>query len=326
MRNHWISSASGLRRLRWIAAITLAGLAAPAATAAQDDLPPPATDRWLDDPVDEATFRSFLQFFSYDPGLPLDVETLGTDELQGLEFETIRFRSTAGQRVTADFYHAAGEWRRQPSQIVLHGGQGAGRSAAPIRFMAGLLSRAGWNVLAIDMLHFGDRRTGLLETFSEGEKHERLYNSESTYLEWVTQTVKDVRRSVDLLIEHYGLDPDRIGIAGFSRGAVVTPIAAAAEPRLASVFMLMGGHFDRRETGHAAAACPANYIGRVAPRPLLMVNGRYDGDMLPETAVQPLFELAREPRRIIWLDAGHQARIPTETQAEIIAWLRSAGR
>lgn len=152
-----------------------------------------------------------------------------------------------------------------------------------------------------------------------------MYNRESTYLEWVTQTVKDVRRSVDLLIDHYGLAPSRIGLMGFSRGAVMAPIAAAAEPRIAALVLIMGGHFDRRETGHAAAACPANYIGRVAPRPLLMINGRFDGDMLPDTSVEPLFALAQEPKRIIWTDTGHQLP-PPDAQAAMIAWLRDATR
>lgn len=304
-------------------AALLATAAGPAPAHAQEELPPPATDRWLEEPVDEQTFRTFLQFFSYDPDRPLDVESEGVQAAQGLRYETLEFQSTAGERVTADFYHAAGQWRRQPSLIALHGGSGRGRDTPAIRFIAGLFSRAGWNVLAIDMLHFGERRSDLLETFSEREKHERLYNSEGTYLEWVTQTVKDVRRSVDLLVRHYGLDPERIGIVGFSRGAVLVPIAAAAEPRLAATIMVMGGHFDRRETGHAAAACPANYIGRIAPRPLLMVNGRFDGDMLRETSVAPLFALAREPKRIIWMDTGHQ-RPTADAQAEIIAWLRTA--
>ena len=54
-----------------------------------------------------------------------------------------------------------------------------------------------------------------------------------------------------------------------------------------------------------------------------MVNGRYDGDMLAETSVEPLFNRAREPKQIIWMDTGHQ--MPTaDARGEIIAWLRSA--
>ncbi|MDX1673488.1 MAG: alpha/beta fold hydrolase [Longimicrobiales bacterium] len=273
--------------------------------------------------MDRETFESFLQFFRYDAELPLDVESRGTGREQGLTWETVAFRSTAGQRVVADLYRAGGEWRDRPSLILLHGGSGAGRAAPTTRYMAGLFSRAGFNVLAIDMLHFGDRDTGLLETYSEGEKHERLYNRHATYLEWVTQTVKDVRRSVDLLVQQFGVEPGRVGLAGFSRGAVVATIVAAADTRLAATVMVNGGHFDRRETGHSAAACPANYIGRIAPRPLLMVNGRHDGDMLLETSVAPLFALAGEPKRMILMDTGHQRPTP-EAQAEIIAWLHDA--
>lgn len=35
--------------------------------------------------------------------------------------------------------------------------------------------------------------------------------------------------------------------------------------RLAAVAAIYGGHFDRAEREHRAAACPANCIGRISP-------------------------------------------------------------
>ena len=45
----------------------------------------------------------------------------------------------------------------------------------------------------------------LLVDFTESEKHEKLYNQESQYLAFVIQTVKDVGRSYDLLVDHYNI-------------------------------------------------------------------------------------------------------------------------
>ncbi|NIP80728.1 MAG: hypothetical protein GWM90_16525, partial [Gemmatimonadetes bacterium] len=225
--------------------------------------------------------------------------------------------------VVADFYRAAGDWGSRPSIVYLHGTGRAGRRGLWIRRPASLLAAAGYNVLAIDLLHWGDRATGLLTTFTDEEQHARLYNDTAAYREWVARTVGDVRRSVDVLRDRYGLDERAVGLVGFSRGASVAPIAAAADPRIAAVVMLYGGHIDREETGHSASACNANYIGLIAPRPLLMVNGRADRRIPAAASVEPLFALAREPKRILWLDTGHQ--VPgREAWPAILAWLGDA--
>jgi dienelactone hydrolase len=187
--------------------------------------------------------------------------------------------------------------------------------------MAPLISRAGYNVLAIDMQYFGERSTDLLTTFTEEEKHDRLYNQQPAYLAWVTQTVKDVSRSYDLLVEQRGADARRVAVMGISRGAIAASIAGAADRRLAAVAMLYGGHVDAFERGHLPAACPANYIGRISPRPLLMINGTRDTDMIKETSVEPLQRLAKPPKTILWAETGHQ--LPTEEhRSALLRWLQ----
>jgi dienelactone hydrolase len=183
------------------------------------------------------------------------------------------------------------------------------------------MARAGWTVLSIDFLHWGGRHTGLLQTYSETEKHERLYNQPAAYLEFVTQTVKDVSRSYDFLVRERGVAPGRVALVGFSRGAQLAMIAGGADRRLAAVALLHGGHFDFYETGHRAAACPANYIGRISPRPVLMINGENDGDYLPESAVRPLQRLLKEPKRVIWTDAGH-GFLSEDDRTALVDWLR----
>ena len=49
---------------------------------------------------------------------------------------------------------------------------------------------------------------------------------------------------------------------------------------------------------------PERYIGRIAPRPVIMVNGRDDPQM-PRAAVEALYAAAREPKELIWLQTGH---------------------
>jgi len=283
----------------------------------------PPVDTWLAKPVDEGTFRTFLDFFRYDSQLPLNTRRLDTEgSVPGLRREHLVFESTPGVQVYARLHRPQDATANAPSAILLHGGVVRGKDAPNVELNAQFLARAGWNVLAIDMMYFGERRTDLLTTFTEQEKHERLYNQPSSYLAWVTQTTKDVGRAIDLLVREQKVDPTRIVLIGFSRGAIVGTIAAAVDQRLRSVALLYGAHFDALEREHLPAACNANYIGRISPRPLLMINGLYDTDHIKDASVEPLLKLAKAPREIIWAETGHQSALDDQLRARLLQWLQ----
>jgi dienelactone hydrolase len=278
-----------------------------------------AVDEWLKKPVDDATFGSFLEFFAYDASLPLAIELLDTRESGGLSIEHLSFQSTPGIRVTANLYRpTATREGRPPALILLHGGVPTGKR--PLEPLAMGIARTGRVVLAIDMLHYGERKTGLLETYMNPEKAGRLYNKPSEFLAWITQTVKDVGRSYDLLVNERNADPKRVVLAGISRGGQMALIAGGADDRLAGVAAVIAGHFDALETGHRAPACPANYIGRISPRPLLTINGEFDSDYDKKLSVLPLHALAGAPHEAHWNDLGHT--VPREeTLSLLVEWL-----
>lgn len=280
---------------------------------------PWASDEWLRRPVDAATFGRFQGSYAYDRALPFDVQRRPAPASEGLRRERISFRTAGDQRVTGLITRttrAGAGW-----VIFLHGGSGLGKDTpAYVASMQVGLARGGWNVLAIDMQHFGERRTGLLTTFTAADRHDRLYNHRTAQVAWVTQTVKDVGRSRDLLIASEGADSTRIALVGHSRGALMAMISGAADPRLAAVAALWGGHFTFAERGHDAQACPANYIGRIAPRPLLMVNGTADVEFDRTLSVLPLQRHAKAPVDTIWVPEGHVVPSP-EVTARIGRWL-----
>jgi dienelactone hydrolase len=308
-------------RISWAVCAALVAAGLPAHPARGQE--PARGDQWLSRPVDDRTFRTFLDFFTYDRQTPFGTQSIDAEEHEGIRREHVSFQSTPGTRVTAHFYRTVATGAGRGSAVILlHGGSAPGKDVAYTAAVAQLLGRAGFDVLSIDMPYFGERRTDLLTTFTEQEKHDRLYNQPPAYLAWVTQIVKDVGRSLDWLVAERGVDPRRIGIVGISRGAVEAVIAGGADGRLAAVVLIYGGHFDALENGHLAAACPANYIGHISPRPLLMINGTQDNDMVRETSVVPLYRLARAPREILWDEGGHRG-VPTEEhQTAMLQWLR----
>ena len=278
-------------------------------------------DQWLKKPVDLPTFEGFTDFFQYDANVPFDEKVVEVTEQDGIRRERLSFQSTRGQRVTALYFRAntAGAERR-PTIVYIHGGVAAGKAGFGPYGQA--LVRAGFNAIAFDMEHFGERKSELLTTFTEQEKHDRLYNQPATYLAWVAQNVKDAGRVIDFLVRERGADARRIGLVGFSRGGQQAIIVGAADKRFKAVVATYAGHYDRMESGHRAAACPANYIGRIAPRPLYLLNGDFDSDYVKNVSVEPLHRLAKNPKKIVWVQTGHQAPSP-EAFADITNWLRA---
>lgn len=277
-----------------------------------------SSDAWLENPVGQEAFDTYLEFFRYDAEFPFDLETRSAEEVEGIRVRHLTFTSTPDETVYADYYEAATATQDRPHLILVHGGIRPGK--ATMRPIAEFLVRRGFSVMAIDMPLFGERDTGQLGSFSESDKHDNLYNRESTYLQWVIQLVKDVGRTFDVLVGEFGVDPAGIAYVGFSRGAQAGFIVVAADSRFVASAHLYGGHFDRSETGHLAAACPANYIGRISPRPMWILNGTFDGDYDRERSVEPLLRLAGQPNEIHWVETGHQ--YPREQDLEILAdWL-----
>jgi len=281
----------------------------------------PEGDEWLRKPVNDQTFKTFLSFFAYDQKLPLEAKVSRTEQLEGVQADVLTYQSTPGVRVTARLLRPpGGGGSGGPGIVLLHGGSGPGKDTPGYRAISEFFARAGFTVLGFDLQYFGERKTDLLTSFSEADKHERLYNQPGVYLSWVTQTVKDAGRGYDLLVQR-GVNPGRIALVGISRGGQLALIVGGADKRFATVVALSAGHFDANETGHLPAACPANYIGRISPRPLLMINGTLDADYDKEITVLPLQRLARQPKKSIWLEAPHQ--LPQEdSRVAVMQWLR----
>ena len=261
------------------------------------------SDKWLNNPVSDEIFSSYVDFMKYDKSLDFDLKIIESKKEDGIKTDHISFLSTPNQKITAYFTTSmVGKINHNPTIIMLHGGGKKGKDG--ITKISKMYARDKINILSIDMQYFGERKTDLIVDFTEKEKHEKLYNQESQYLAFVIQTVKDVGRSFDLLVNKLDINKEKIGLLGFSRGAVLASIVGGYDIRLKSVALIIGGHFDRFEDGHLAAACPANYEGRINPRPLLFLNGLYDSDFDADRSVKPLQKLTKDSEKI-WLEMGH---------------------
>lgn len=120
------------------------------------------------------------------------------------------------------------------------------------------------------------------------------------------------------------VDSARIALAATSFAVPFATIAAAMDARFRNVALIYGAGDmpgvlaanlpDVPTSLRAAAArlamqpfssfAPERFIGRIAPRPVVMING-IDDPQMPAEAVQRLFDAARPPRSLVWLRTGH---------------------
>jgi hypothetical protein len=132
------------------------------------------------------------------------------------------------------------------------------------------------------------------------------------------------------LAQRTDVDTSRIGIAATSFAVPFATIAAAADERFRNVALVYGAgdlssvvaanlairpRFLRRPAAWLATRpfapfFPERFVGRIAPRPIVMVNG-VDDPQMPAAAVRRLYDAARPPKEIIWLRTGHL--MPTDS-------------
>ena len=143
----------------------------------------------------------------------------------------------------------------------------------------------------------------------------------------MTQSVWDVRRTLDWIQTRPELDVNRIGIGGTSLGAMVATLSYALDPRIQlASFMLAGadlahilwnssrvvtqrdtlrslGYTESRLSEALKEIEPLEYLGKRSPGKTFVVGARYD-TVIPPVDTHKLIVGLGSPK-VLWLDTGH---------------------
>jgi dienelactone hydrolase len=211
--------------------------------------------------------------------------------------------------------------RRRPAVIVLHI---LGADFALSRYLAARLADRGVAALFVKLPYYGERRP-------PGEPRRFLSADVGRSIGAMRQGICDVRRAAAWLASRPEVDPEKLGVTGFSLGGIVSSVATAVDPTLnRGVFLLAGGDLARIlwempeasryrslwvASGRSLADLraltdpydPLTHARRLAGKRLLMVAGNAD-EVIPPACTRALWESAGRPP-ILWYDCGHYSAL-----------------
>jgi len=275
----------------------------------------------------------YEQLYAYDRELPLQAEVKEQQRGSGFVIYRVQYNSVHDKRVPAWWCLPTSGTSPYPCLIIMHG---YGGDKNGLQMLAPAFAARGIATFAIDAEYHGDRKqpgSDILGAY--------IYRNRDA----LRQTVIDLRRAIDFLQSRREIDAKRIGYIGLSMGGILGGILAGVDERVqAPILIVAGGDWGYlfAKSQHPAAAQlrqkqpelfnnpqkvnevlgpvdPVNWVGRISPRPLLMINGK-DDQIVPKECTERLFAAAKQPKEIVWLEGGHLPQ-PDAVLRTVDEWL-----
>lgn len=267
----------------------------------------------------DATWKRRQALFSYNNRAPLDARLVSRQDTTISTIERYTIRGAKGDTVPLLFVmpKKVPANSRVPALVVVHGFLG---NIDQMLFTAQISANNGYASIIPEIVAHGERQ----------KPGQNLLSNDIHFLhDGIAETVGDIRRSIDFLQTRPRIDARRIGYVGISLGSILGTMTCAVEPRIKAVGLVVGGgdwkqiipsqisatrQQDQQRNRNGALLRqaqalldeidPINYVARISPRPLLMLNGRNDTIISPSSA-RVLFAAARQPKSQVWFNDGH---------------------
>lgn len=261
------------------------------------------------------------KYYEYDRDLPLHDSTELIKDTADYSLYYITYRSVHNKTVTGLLTIPKGIDKPLPVVILMHG-KGDRKTVDYIEYGNNQLYKAGYAVLRLDFYNHGDRIENDYD-FSFTGKY-RYWTREI-----ISQTVFDLRRAVDFIESRNDLDQDRIGFFGISLGGITGTIFCGVDKRVkVPVMVLTGGQMNlifgekalsSDTKNYLSIIEPMNFIEKISPRPLLMINAEND-DIIHPMMTRLLYKKANKPKKIIWYPARHHTLPVDKAYRDGIEW------
>lgn len=276
---------------------------------------------------------TYEQIYAYDHDLPLNAEVTEQQRTANYVIYRVQYNSVHDKRVPAWWCVPTAGSPPYPCVMIMHG---YGGDKNGLQILAPAFAMRGIATFAIDAEYHGDRKQPGNDILSA-----YIYRNRDA----LVQTVIDLRRAIDFLQSRQEIDGKRIGYIGLSMGGILGGILAGVDERVQAPILIVAGgdwgylfstseHPTARQLREKNAelfkssqkinevmgpADPVNWVARISPRPLLMINGK-DDQIVPKECTERLFAAAKEPKEIVWLEGGHMPQ-PDAVLRKVDEWL-----
>ena len=252
----------------------------------------------------------------------------------GYELQPVRLVASSGLVVDLMVRRAVADSARRLPLVVLLGGHATGRSAARL-----LGDTRGLLVAALSYPFAGTHRPDPVTFVREIPKIRTAF----------LDTPPALMLALDYLTRRPDVDTARVEAAGVSLGVPFICIASALDRRFTRAWAIHGSggsyvplEMNMRRTIPFAplrlpAAVianviiagprldPARWVGRIAPRPFVMLNAEGD-QQLPRHVIEALYRSAGYPKQLLWLRGRHvrpDTAVVRELAAMVVARIRA---
>ena len=263
------------------------------------------------------------RYYDYDLSFPLEDSVRITRETNQYVMYYVTFRSFHDAIVTGLLTIPKNVPSPMPVIIFVHG-IGDFKDRDYMNNGHQYMVDSSYAVLRIDVANHGDR-----------EIHKYDYDFTEGYRYWtrdiIAQTVFDLRRAVDFLETRPEIDSKRIGCFGISLGGIISTVFCGVDKRVkVPVIALAGGglHFAFKfqaltdETKiYFSIIDPINFVDKISPRPLLMLNAEKD-EIIPPITSRLMYKKAGEPKNIVWYPTKHRQVPQDKVYPEAVRWFK----
>ena len=258
-------------------------------------------------PVDDATFRTLLAYYRYDPVSP-EPEIVDRTETEDWERLRVSFNGLDGDRILAYLYlpRAASP----PYQTLVYVPASHAFFGDPVYeqmewFLAPVI-RSGRAAFTVVM-------DGMVErAWPSGQRPPAPPTV--GFRDLMVRHATELRLGLDYLETRDDIDPDRLAYVGLSWGAGSRALFAAVDDRFDAI-IFAGGGIDERIQPVLPEAFQVNFLPHIEA-PTLMLNGRQDEEHPWLTRALPFWELLTEPRELVLAEnEGHVVSVETRVPA-----------
>jgi uncharacterized protein len=242
--------------------------------------------------------------FAYDTTEDLDIKEKGEEVSNGVAVHDIDFRGATGRRIDA-YLVTPMVGHSFPGVLFVHPLPGSRRS-----FLDEAVKLAERRIccLAVDA------------PWSAGMEWAKGMGDPEHDREEFIGTIKDLRRSFDVLTSQPSVDPARLGYVGHSLGALCGAVLSGIDRR-ARAYVLMSGTTSFSEVAHVnmpdlkdekleryrqvlSDIDPVRFVPQAAPASIMFQMGTNE-EYFGRQRMRSLAHASSEPKIVHWYEAGH---------------------